>query len=216
MLLLPLVLYSFYSTGEVRLRHFSLALPWVMLAAGLGLQWLVGLVKVRCYERSALSGAVALLTILAVPRVNALATAPSGMASVLTAIDGQTAASSNGPVLAFFTGEGRTNARLREAFINGPADLHLLAQQYPLLVVDMQAAVFAGELTDLYAQATPILTVANGSDAWYLADLLEHYGISWGGWNDVLAKWEANRAIATQLRVYELRALTLNGSRSGG
>jgi hypothetical protein len=71
-------------------------------------------------------------------------------------------------------------------------------------------------LTDIYAQATPRLVVPNGSDAWYLADLLEHYGISWGGWNDVLAKWEANRAIATQLRVYDLRALTPNGSRSGG
>ena len=38
-LLVPLALYSFYSTGEVRLRHFSLALPWVMLTAALGLNW---------------------------------------------------------------------------------------------------------------------------------------------------------------------------------
>ena len=41
-LLVPLVLYSVYSTGEVRMRHFSLALPWVMLAAALGARWLCG------------------------------------------------------------------------------------------------------------------------------------------------------------------------------
>ena len=40
----------------------------------------------------------------------------------------------------------------------------------------------------------------NGNDAWYLADLLEHYGITWGGWNDLLATWQANRATASQLR----------------
>ena len=93
---------------------------------------------------------------------------------------------------------------MREAFVNVPHDLTALAAHYPTLVVDMQAAVFAGELTDLYARATPRLTVQNGSDAWYLADLLEHYGMPWGGWNDVLAKWQANRDIATQLRVYDL------------
>ena len=35
-LLVPLALYSVYSTGEVRLRHFSLAIPWVMLTAAVG------------------------------------------------------------------------------------------------------------------------------------------------------------------------------------
>ena len=68
-----------------------------------------------------------------------------------------------------------------------------------LLVVDMQAEVFAGDLTAVYARATPRLAVANGSDAWYLADLLEHYGMPWGAWSDILAKWDANRVAATQL-----------------
>jgi hypothetical protein len=71
----------------------------------------------------------------------------------------------------------------------------------------MQAAVFAGDLTDMYARATPRLVVLNGNDAWYLADLLEHYGIAWGGWDDLLAKWRANSAAASQLRLYDLPAL---------
>jgi len=69
---------------------------------------------------------------------------------------------------------GRTNARLREAFVNVPADLAPLAAKYRYLVVDMQAAVFPGELTDIYRAAPPLLVVPHGSDAWYLADLLEH------------------------------------------
>jgi hypothetical protein len=113
-------------------------------------------------------------------------------------------ASTNGPVLAFYIGEERTNARLREAFVNVPGDLVALAPRYQTLVVDMQSAVFAGEMTDIYARTTPRLVVANGSDAWYLADLLEHYGMAWGDWNNVLAKWQANREIASQLRVYDL------------
>ena len=78
-------------------------------------------------------------------------------------------------------------------------------------IVDMQAAVFPGELTDIYAQATPRLLVPNGNDAWYLADLLEHYGINWGGWTDLLTKWQANRATASQLRVYSLSDLLRPG-----
>src|SRR5258708_4788333 len=177
-LLVPLALYSVYSTGEVRLRHFSLALPWVMLTAAIGLQWLVLFAFAFARQRQtwALASAVGLLTLLAVPRVVALDSAPSGMPAVLDAIgDGPaaSAASTTGPVLAFYTGEDRTNARLREAFVNVPADLPPLAKKYPLLVVDMQAAVFPGELTDIYASATPRLSVPNGNDAWYLADLLE-------------------------------------------
>jgi hypothetical protein len=107
-------------------------------------------------------------------------------------------------VLSFYVGEARTNARLREAFVNVPSDLDALAMQYPLLVVDMQASVFAGDLTDMYAAAHPVESVPNGSDAWYLADLLEHYGIPWGRWDDLLAKWDANRADATQLRVFAM------------
>jgi hypothetical protein len=75
------------------------------------------------------------------------------------------------------------------------------------MVVDMQAEVFAGDLTAMYARATPRLVVANGNDAWYLADLLEHYGVTWGGWSDLLAKWQANREAASQIRVYNMRDL---------
>jgi hypothetical protein len=208
-LLVPLVLYSVYSTGEVRLRHFSLALPWVMLAAALGLQWLAS--NVRRYEGWALAGATSLLVVLAVPRIAAFDSAPNGMPAVLETIGPGNAASTNGPVLAFYTGEARTNARLREAFVNVPSDLPSLAASYPLLVVDMQAAVFPGELTDLYEQATPRLVVQNGNDAWYLADLLEHQGITWGGWDRLLSKWQTNRQPASQLRVYDLRELVRSG-----
>jgi hypothetical protein len=204
-LLVPLALYSIYSTGEVRLRHFSLAIPWVMLAAALGLDWLASFA--RQYRTHVTALATAVLVIVALPRVAALDSAPNGMPAVLNFVGSQPVASTNGPVQAFFVGEDRSNARLREAFVNVPADLGPLAQQFPLLVVDVQAAVFPGELTDIYARATPRLTMANGNDAWYLADLLEHYGIAWGGWNDLLARWEANRAIASQLRVYQLAEL---------
>ncbi|TME96524.1 MAG: glycosyltransferase family 39 protein [Chloroflexi bacterium] len=205
-LLVPLALYSVYSTGEVRLRHFSLALPWVMLAAALALDWLARLINDR-RRNWILVASIVVLVVGAVPRVAALDTAPSGMPAVLDAIASGPVASTNGPVLAFYVGEGRTNARLREAFVNVPSDLRDLAQQYPVLVVDMQAEVFAGDLTDLYARTTPRLVVSNGNDAWYLADLLEHYGVTWGGWNDLLAKWHANRDAASQLRVYDLREL---------
>jgi Dolichyl-phosphate-mannose-protein mannosyltransferase len=205
-LLVPLALYSFYSTGEVRMRHFSLALPWVMLTAALGLDWWARALEYRV--KWALLGLIGLLVLLAVPRIVALDSAPSGMPQVVGAIDGdQKIASTNGPVLAFYTGEGRTNARLREAFVNTPADLSALAATYPLLVVDMQAEVFPGELTRSYAAATPRLVVPNGNDAWYLANLLEHYGIAWGGWDRLLADWKAHRDAASQLRVYDVEEL---------
>ena len=204
-LLIPVALYSVYSTGEVRMRHFSLALPWVMLAAALGTAWLTSaLGRNQNWARAA---AVIVLVALAVPRIIALDSAPSGMPAILDAIGAQQTASTNGPVLAFYVGEANTNARLREAFVNVPADLPALAATYPLLLVDMQAAVFPGELTDLYSRATPLLVVQNGNDAWYLADLLEHYGIAWGGWDDLLAKWRAQSQAASQLRLYDLRAL---------
>jgi 4-amino-4-deoxy-L-arabinose transferase-like glycosyltransferase len=208
-LLVPLALYSMYSTGEVRLRHFSLALPWAMLAAALALDWLAGVVARRWPARFDLrtclvAGAVVVLTLLAMPRIIALDAAPSGMPAVLSSIGAGQVASTNGPMLSFYVGEARTNARLREAFVNVPSDLDPLAVEYSTLVVDMQASVFAGDLTDIYARATPRLVVANGSDAWYLADLLEHFGVPWGGWNDLLAKWDANRADATTLRVYAM------------
>ena len=100
-----------------------------------------------------------------------------------------------------------TNARLREAFVNVPSDLPALAATYPLLLVDMQASVFPGELTDMYSRATPQLVVQNGNDAWYLADLLEHYGIPWSGWTDLLTMWQINRQAASELRLYDLGEL---------
>jgi hypothetical protein len=165
----------------------------------------------RRHQSSALAGGLSLLTLAAVPRLVALDSAPSGMPAVLNAIGTNDAASSNGPVLAFYLGEDRTNARLRDAFVNVPADLPPLAAKYPLVAVDMQASVFAGELTNIYAQATPRLSIPNGNDAWYLADLLEHYGISWGEWTPLLAKWQANREDASQLRVYALPDLVRSG-----
>jgi hypothetical protein len=210
-LLVPIVLYSIYSTGEVRLRHFSLALPWAMLAAALALDWLAGKAAAiwpACARGRArawlLGGASVALVLLAAPRLVALDGAPSGMPAILQAVGASDVASSNGPVLSFYVGEARTNARLREAFLNVPTDVDTLATRYPLLLVDMQASVFAGDLTDIYARARPLTVASNGSDAWYLADLLEHYGVPWGSWSQLLAKWDANRADATQLRLYAM------------
>jgi hypothetical protein len=208
-LIVPLTIYSVYSTGEVRLRHFSLALPWVMLTAGLAIQQLSSLARSR--QSLVVTAITMVLVALAIPRVAALDAAPSGMPALLNFIGNDPVASTNGPVMAFYVGEERTNARLREAFVNLPDDLTQLSKTYPMLVVDTQAEVFAGDLTDLYARATPRLQVANGSDAWYLADLLEHFGMPWGSWNDVLAKWDANREEASQLRVYDLRELAASG-----
>jgi hypothetical protein len=211
-LLLPLLLYSVYSTGEVRLRHFSLAIPWVMLAAALALDTIVGWLTRRWRSRDAaplaqprlMAGAVIVLALLALPRIISLDGAPSGMAAVVDSVGSGQVASTNGPVLSFYVGEDHTNARLRPAFVNVPADLDALAASYPTLVVEMQASVYSGDLTNLYSRATPRLAVGNGSDAWYLADLLEHYGVTWGGWSGLLARWDANRGEATQLRVYAM------------
>src|SRR5260370_7832862 len=118
------------------------------------------------------------------------------MPAVLALVGSAPVASTNGPVMSFYVGEDRTNARLREAFVNVPGDLVVLAQRYPTLVVDMQAEVFAGDLTDAYARATPRLIVPNGSDAWYLADLLDHYGMAWGAWNPLPPQRHATRTAA--------------------
>jgi hypothetical protein len=207
-LLVPLAVYSVYATGtggEIRMRHFSLAIPWVMLTAAVALNWLANLVKGR--EIVALGGATAVLVLIAVPRIVALDSAPSGVPAVLETIGDAPVASTNGPVMAFYVGEERTNARLRPAFVNLPSDVTDLAQTYPSLVVDMQAELYTGDLTDMYARATPRLVAPNGSDAWYLADLLEHFGMPWGGWNQLLTKWDANREVASELRVYDMREL---------
>jgi len=207
-LLVPLALYSVYSTGEVRMRHFSLALPWVMLAAALAVDRLVGLLPAR---RNLLTAAGALaLIVLAIPRTVALATPPSGMPAVLGYLQQHAVtdvATTNGPVLSYFVGEAHTNARLREAFVNTPADLAALTGQYDLLVVDMQAWVFPGELTERYSRAQPLLAVPNGNATWYLADLLEHYGVQWGAWDDLLALLSRGQDPASELRVYALGSL---------
>ncbi len=208
-LLVPLLLYSVYSTGEVRMRHFSLALPWVMLAAALGLDRLLRLGPARRMSLATTS-VVVLLIGLALPRTIDLATTPSGIAIVLNYLrqQGQTrVATTNGSVLSFYIGEGNTNARLREAFVNTPADLERLKERYDTLVVDMQAHVFPGELTERYERAQPLLRVPNGNSTWYLADLLEHYGVAWGGWDRLLADFAAHQSGATELRVYAMRDL---------
>ena len=66
-LLVPLALYIVYSTGEVRLRHFSLALPWVMLAAALALHKISS--YARRYNDRALATGLAVHTLLADPRL---------------------------------------------------------------------------------------------------------------------------------------------------
>jgi len=147
------------------------------------------------------------LVALAAPRVTALDSAPNGMPAVIAAIGDARAAATNGPVLAFYLGEQRSNARLREAFVNVPGDLDALSASYPTLVVDMQAYLFPGELTDRYDRAAATLSTPHGNDAWYLADLLEHYGVTWGGWDALLADWDAHRAAASQLRVFPLAEL---------
>src|SRR3981081_4285387 len=96
-----------------------------MLTAALGLAWLTSALGRNRHWTGA--DAAGRLVALAVPRLVALDSAPSGMPAVIEAIGTQNAASTNGPVLSFYLGEARTNARLREAFVNVPADLPALA-----------------------------------------------------------------------------------------
>jgi len=200
--LVPLALYSVYSTGEVRMRHFSLALPFVMLAASIGLERLARIAG-NC-GGLVLVVACVLLAAIGTPRTSALVSDPSGIGAVLEFVGNQPVASTNGPVMAYYIGEGNTNARLRPAFIDTPADLRALAGSYPLLVVDMQAYLFPSTLTDRYDGARPLLDVRNGNDIWYLADLLEHGGVAWGDWRGLLNTWTAHRDGATRIRLYAL------------
>jgi hypothetical protein len=57
-------------------------------------------------------------------------------------------------------------------------------------------------VTDRAALVAPVYQAANGSDALFLAFLLERHGIGWGEWNDVLDEWQANRGAATLMRLY--------------
>jgi hypothetical protein len=200
-LLIPLAIYSVYSTGEVRMRHFSLALPWVALAAAWGMAALGKLTRRPRLVTTLLTG---LVVALALPRAISLVTAPSGMPALVDTLAGRPVAATNGPVLSVFVGEDRTNARLRPAFVDTPSDLRDLSATYPLLVVDMQAYLFPGELTERFDRTPPMLSVSNGDDTWYLADLLEHHGVAWGGWGDLLAEWSAHRGSAATLRLYAM------------
>jgi hypothetical protein len=186
------------------MRHFSLALPWLALAAAWGM-----LTLARLARRPRLVPAVltSLVVLLALPRAASLATAPSGMPSLLQALGEQSAAATNGPVLSVFVGEARTNARLRPAFVDTPSDLRDLSGSYALMVVDMQAYLFPGTLTDRFDRAAPRLSVPNGNDTWYLADLLEHHGVAWGGWGDLLDQWASHRQAASSLRLYGMADL---------
>ena len=75
-LVVPLALYSVYSTGEVRMRHFSLALPWVMLAAAIGLERLTAFFG--AWRTTALSVALLGLIALALPRTSRWLLRPMG------------------------------------------------------------------------------------------------------------------------------------------
>jgi hypothetical protein len=129
------------------------------------------------------------------------------MPALLEALGDQPAAATDGPVLSVFVGESRTNARLRPAFVDTPSDLRDLSGSYALMVVDMQAYLFPGALTDRFDRVPPRLSVPHGNETWYLADLLEHHGIAWGGWGDLLDQWASHRQAASSLRLYGMADL---------
>jgi hypothetical protein len=204
-LLVPMVLYSTYSSGEVRMRNFSLALPWLMLAASIGLWWIAARLR---HPVLAASLALAALVLLALPRDIQLVTAPSAMSALVQTLrqwGASDVASTNGPVLSFLVGEDHTNARLRPAFINDLSDLDQLARQYPYLEVDMQAYWSPGQVTDQYDRATPVFEAPNGNDTWFMAFLLESQGMEWGGWSRVQDQWRTYHERATVLRLFRSR-----------
>jgi hypothetical protein len=203
-LLVPVALYSVYVAGAVRMRAFSLALPWVMLAAALGLD---ALVRGR---RQLLAVATIALVLLALPRDIELLSAPNGVPAVLSYLShaGVTdIASTDGAVLGFYVGEEHTNAKFRVAYINTPDDLVQLGRRYGLLAVDMQGYLFPNEVSERYLGAQPVFAAPHGSPTWYLASLLENRGVRWGEWNLLLDDWKRYRAAATELRVEELQRL---------
>ncbi|MBV9581593.1 MAG: hypothetical protein JO057_23695, partial [Chloroflexi bacterium] len=201
-LFVPVVLFSVYSSGEVRMRNFSVALPWAMLVAALGLCWIAE--RTRWPTLVAAVGVCA-LGLVALPRDLAIITAPSAMSDLLETMqrDGITrVASTDGPVLSYYVGEDRTNARLRPAFINTEDDLRDIAAEYPYVEVDMQGYWTPGPVTEHAARVSPVFQAANGTDVLFLAFLLERHGIAWGDWNALLEEWNANRGPATVMRLY--------------
>ncbi|GAC1318245.1 MAG: hypothetical protein NVSMB2_12870 [Chloroflexota bacterium] len=201
-LLVPLVLFSVYSSGEVRMRNFSVALPWTMLVAAVGLCRLAE--RTRCAPALVAAGC-AILSALALPRAISIVTAPSATPALvarLADIGIERVASTNGPVLSYYIGEDHTNARLRTAFINTEADFQQIAVDYPFVVLDMQGYWAPGPLPERAPRVTPVFQAPNGSDTLFLADLLERHGMAWGQWTDVLGEWTANHAAATLMRLY--------------
>ena len=149
-LLVPLALYSFYSTGEVRLRHFSLALPWVMLAAALGLDLAGGIVRSPSALRSLWPAALWPAARRRRSRASSRWTrAPIGMPAVpgrprrparRRAPTDQCWRSSSAKT-------APTPACAKRSSTCRPI-CRRWRREYPTLVVDMQAYVFPGELTD--------------------------------------------------------------------
>jgi hypothetical protein len=208
-LLVPLVLFTVYSSGEIRMRNFSYVLPWVMLVAASGLWWIVDRLP---HSRLLGAAAIGALVVLALPRDLAVIDAPSAMPDLLVALQDQgnpRAASTNGPVLSYYVGEDRTNARLRDAFINTDMDLAQVTADYPYVVVDMQGYWSPTPITDAASRSVAIFQEPNGNDVLFLADVLESQGTSWGEWADLLDRWNRDRGSATLLRLY--RSSDLSG-----
>jgi hypothetical protein len=198
----PVILFGVYSSGEVRMRNFSVALPWAMLLAALGLNWIAERTR---YPGWVAAGALCALGAFVLPRDVELVTAPSATSGLLDTLGRngiQRVASTDGPVLSYYIGEDHTNARLRPAFINTEADLRQIAGDYPYVAVDMQGYWTPGPVTERASQATPVFQAANGSNVLFLAFLLERHGVAWGDWTAILEEWNANRVPATELRLY--------------
>jgi hypothetical protein len=206
-LLVPIALYSVYVAGAVRMRAFSLALPWVMLAAAIGLD---AIIKYLPRPRVLLGAAAVALTVLAIPRDVELISAPNGIPAALSYL-AETGiadvASTDGAVMSFFVGEEHTNAKFRAAYINTPDDLRQLDQRYRLVAVEMQGYLFPNEVAERFLAARPRFAVPHGSPTWYLASLLENRGVRWGEWDLLLADWRRYTSAATELRVEDLHEL---------
>jgi hypothetical protein len=204
-LLLPVALYSVYVAGAVRSRAFSLALPWVMLAAAVGLNALI-----RQRQQAFMAVATAALVLLALPRDWEILSAPNGVPALLSYLN-QTGvtdvASTDGAVLGFYVGEDHTNAKLRAAYINSLDDLAQLSQRYRFLAVDMQGYLFPNELAERYLEAQPVFTAPHGSSILFLASMLENRGVRWGEWDAFLEEWQHFRGAATELRLEDIRQL---------
>jgi hypothetical protein len=211
-LLVPLALYSVYTTGEVRMRHFSLALPWLMLGAALGLLWLAAWTRRWLGTRGQIVVTASLLALSAGPALASslrFVAPPSGADPLLAyAAEHQIdrVAGINGPVMGYLMGHGRANGSGRGAFVLSYDDLRWLeGEEYEYLAVDAQLYLFPNALLTQIGEAQPIAAWPNGNAAYYLADILEHSGIGWGEWDRVLALQKRYADAATELRLYRLQ-----------